>query len=101
MKDSQNASFCPGCKKHCPAHAPCCKFGRQYFEKHPILAQEKTYKWDAYTIKNGLLWQLFLLSKEIKQELKTGKTSEETILNRLTQDEQENLFSIIKKMQEK
>lgn len=101
MKHTKGTEFCPGCKKHCPAHAHLCKFGRQYFEKHPVASCEKACKWEAYTEKGGFLWHFFLVSKNLKNALRKEKVKEEVITGRLSAEERELFLQLLKKMDER
>ena len=100
MKNS-NMPTCPGCSRHCPACHVRCKYGRQYFEKHPpefTCTDHKKRKWERYITEGDLLWRLLTQSKKLKKALCHQKVTEAGLLSLLTDEEKTALSSALQKL---
>ena len=94
---------CPGCGRHCSLAHPRCKYGRDYWEKIQRKEQEapkekSRFKWEGLVEKEGLIWQLFLVSRSMKKALRKKKVVEEDLLLRLNDQEQQQLSDLLKKL---
>ena len=98
MKQTKQ-TVCPGCSRHCPMGAEHCKYGRRYFAKLAETEQQKTYKWEKYVEKNGLVWQLLMTARRIKKTLRSQKLTEEQLLAALDQEQRQQFSELKKKME--
>ena len=87
----QAEAFCPGCSRHCPAGAPCCGYGRKYFER------SQKGKWKAYAAENGVMWTLILTAKACKKALGPN-VGEMQLLSGLGEEEQKTLMNLLAKV---
>ena len=107
MKDTiQN--ICPGCKRHCTADAPRCKYGRAYFSKCRKAESKagtpekdcggKRRKWEKYVERGGTAWLLLDTGRRAKKALLRRRITEEKLLAPLSIDEREKLRSLLAKL---
>ena len=97
MKKS-NIPTCPGCSRHCPACSVRCKYGRQYFEKHPVETGCKKHKWERYVTEDELLWNLLTHGKKLKKALCHQKVTESDLLSLLSDEEKAAVSSALHKL---
>lgn len=104
----QEQAVCPGCSRHCTADAIRCKRGRAYFSKLRENAPDaqfsqqtephRKHKWERNVAQNGVMWQLFSISRRIKKALHHGEISEAQLLSALNESEKVQLSEILRKL---
>jgi len=98
MKDRKEKR-CPGCSERCPASAPCCKFGKRYFEKQEAKSlRGKVRKWEKNIRERGPAWMLVTTARGVKRVLRKSEMSEEQIFARISQDEMNQLCDILERV---
>ncbi|MBP3645672.1 MAG: hypothetical protein J6K55_04525 [Clostridia bacterium] len=99
MKKS-NIPTCPGCSRHCPACSVRCKYGRQYFQKHPVETKcdSKKHKWERYVTEGEMLWNLLAHGKKIKKALCHQQLTESALLSLLSEEEKAAVSSALQKL---
>ena len=78
---NNKCDICPGCKRHCTACCPRCKYGKKYFaDKHP---KEDTPKWAQNLCPEGPAFQMLNISKQAKKALRKEKITENALFEGL------------------
>ena len=73
MKD-KCCEFCPGCKRHCSACCPRCKYGKKYFSE--CSENKEKPKWARNVSEGSPAWQLLEVSHCAKKMLRKEKICE-------------------------
>lgn len=91
---------CPGCRRHCTADHPHCKFGCKYFARCCESKDKKNhkYKWEKYTAPDGLARQLQFTAHKVKKALRKGRLTEDQLISALTFDERQLFAELLKKL---
>ena len=102
--------LCPGCGRHCPASAPRCKYGRNYFAKKSACSASscphsecafhpgRTYKWEKHAPRETLLGQFLLVGCKTKKALKNKNITQQQLLESLPQEETQRLSETLAKL---
>ena len=92
---------CPGCSRHCCVDALRCKYGCAYFAKMQESKQlpPQKYKWEKHFVQGGVIWQILMVNRRMKKAVCKGKVTEDALLARLTQPEQQLICSQLTKLE--
>lgn len=94
--NTENRSVCPGCKRHCPASSPCCKYGKKYFSQPA--EEKKAPKWSRGLDRQGPICSLLSTARSIKRAIKEDHLDEPAFISCLSSSDVEQLTAILKKL---